>query len=115
MKVMLIGIADREDGGYMCPMGVVVPCGTKTYQDAIKWLKNEKELVEKIIEAQCQDVYNDENEEYVALALENMTDFSYDYGMLHIDFEKDHYIYEVNLSMQFLNVYEKIISEACGG
>lgn len=104
-KIMLIGHIDREDGGYMCPIGVVIPSETKTYQEAIEWLKDKELLVERIIESQCE-IYNDETEEYVELTINEMTDFSYDSFKLHIDFEKDDYIYEENLDMDFLEVYQ---------
>jgi len=112
VKVMLIGRLDREDGGYMCPMGVVIPCGTKTYQEAIAWLKDVPELVSKIIEEQCDGEYNDELEESIELTIDDLTEFHYEYGQLHIDFEKDHYIYDIQLSIDIVEVYEQTISES---
>jgi len=103
MKVLLIGKLDLEDGGYLGPMGVEIPSSIETYQEAIEWMKDHPEVVEEIVKSQCQYVYNDELEEEVPLKFEEMTDFSY-CSRLHIDFEKDEWIYEVDLSMDMINV-----------
>jgi hypothetical protein len=72
VKILLCGIIDREDGGYMCPIGFQIPDHFTTYREAFDHLMQTPTFVPKLLE-RFGDVYNDEREEEVFLTPKDVT------------------------------------------
>jgi hypothetical protein len=103
MKVMLFGKADREDGGLMNPIGFTIPNDIETCRAGVEWLKKNADFTGEIV-YKNRFVYNDELEEEIELQKSDVTEMHLDYGVFHIDFERDDYIYEVNLNVRIFQV-----------
>jgi hypothetical protein len=105
MNTLLLSEKELEYGSYLEPIAFVVPDKIKSYKKAIKWLKKRPDFLPTIFTKSCQAVYNDETGDIPVLSVEDVTDMSIENNRFHIDFEQDEYIYEVNFSMEFFEIY----------
>ena len=71
MKILLCGLRDLEDGGYMSPIGFKVPDGLETYQEMFDHLMKTTTFLPAFVK-QFGEVYNDELETEVTLEADDV-------------------------------------------
>jgi len=100
---MLFGIIDREDGGYMCPVGFIIPDEIETYEEGFNYLKDKPGFLEKIVNTFCKPHYDEGYEEEFELDVEDLVGIKWSYGP-EFYFEKGRFECCVSPSVDFIDI-----------